>query len=157
MNKLCAFYNSCLRKICNIYWPSKITNNDLYQKTGCTSINVEIKKRRLRWLGHVLRMSQDRIPKVALKWTPLGKRKRGKLKTTWRKTVEMELKEFGLTWGQVQAIAKDDKIRWRRDNVAAPCSTGGSRRRRSPTTLYVHICNNWTLNTSGICVNSARG
>ena len=38
----------------------------------------------------------------------------------------MELKELGLTWGQAQALAKD-KTRWRRDIVAAPCPTGGSK------------------------------
>ena len=118
MNKLSAFHNSCLRKICNMYWPNKITNDNLYQKTGCTSIDVEIKKRRLKWLGHVLRMLHDLIPKVVSRWTPPGEKKRGRPKTTWRRTVEMELKELGLTWGQVQALAKD-KTRWRRDIVAA--------------------------------------
>ena len=39
----------------NILWPDTISNNDLYQKTGCLSIDLEIKKRRLRWLGHVIR------------------------------------------------------------------------------------------------------
>ena len=75
INKVNVFHNSCLRRICNIFWPNKISNNDLYQKTGCTSMDLEIKKRRLRWLGDVLRMSSERIPKVALRWTPAGKRK----------------------------------------------------------------------------------
>ena len=66
------------------------------------------------------------IPKVGSRWTPPGKRKRGRPKTTWRRTVEMELKELGLTWGQAQALAKD-KTRRRRDIVAAPYGTGGSR------------------------------
>ena len=30
---LSGFYTSCLRKICRIYWPQKITNKELYQKT----------------------------------------------------------------------------------------------------------------------------
>lgn len=47
-----------------------------------------IKKRRLRWLGHVLRMLPERIPKVALRWTLAGKRKKGRPKATWRKAVE---------------------------------------------------------------------
>ena len=38
-------------------------------------------------------MSTERIPKVALRWTPAGKRRRGTPKTTWRKTVETELSE----------------------------------------------------------------
>jgi len=82
MNKVNAFHNSCLRRICNIFRAIKISNNDLYQRTGCTSIDLEIKKRRLRWLGYVLRMSPERMPKVALRWTPAGKRKRGRPKTT---------------------------------------------------------------------------
>ena len=46
-------------------------------------------------------MLQDWIPKLALRirWTPPGKGKRGKLKTTWRKTVEMKLKKFGFDSG----------------------------------------------------------
>ena len=50
-------------------------------------------------------MSSERIPKVALGWTPAGKRKRGRPKTTWRKTVETELSEMGLSWGEGQSIA----------------------------------------------------
>ena len=61
---------------------------------------MEIKRRRLRWLGHVLRMDQARIPKVALRWTPPGKRKTGRPKTTWRRTVMAELSEIKLTWGE---------------------------------------------------------
>ena len=38
----------------------------------------------------------------------------------------MELKELRLKWGQAQALVKD-KTLWRRDIVAAPCLTGGSR------------------------------
>lgn len=92
MNKVSAFHNSCLRKlICNIYWPNKISKENLYQITRCMSMDLEITKRQLRWLGHVLRMPQDRIPKVALRWTPPGERKHGRPKTIWRKTVEMKL------------------------------------------------------------------
>ena len=38
-------------------------------------------------------MPPERIPKVGLRWSPAGKRKRGRPKTTWRKTVETELSE----------------------------------------------------------------
>ena len=60
-----------------------MSNVDLYKKTGYNSIVFEIKCLNLKWLGHVLRMNQDRIPRVALKWTPTGKRKRGCPKPTW--------------------------------------------------------------------------
>ena len=90
MAKIDAFHNRCLRKICRIFWPNKISNVDLYKKTGCNSAVLEIKRRRLRWLGHVLRMSQDSIPKVALRWTPPGKRKRGRPKMTWQQKSRAE-------------------------------------------------------------------
>ena len=121
MSKIDAFYNtnSCLRMICNMYWPDKISNESLYRKTG---ISLVIKMRKLRWLGHVLRMSPNRIPKVALRWTPSGKRKRGWPKTTWRRTVITELEEMGLTLGEAQAKAQD-RTQWRQ-LIAALCPTG---------------------------------
>ena len=76
-NDMSKKLNSCLCKICNIYWPNKISIEELYKKTNAKSI--EIKTHRLRWFGHVLRMLSDRMPNVALMWTPPGKRKRGRL------------------------------------------------------------------------------
>ena len=110
MAKIDAFHNGCLSKICRICWPNKISNVDLYKKTGCNSAVLEIKRRQLRWLGHVLRMPGDSIPKVALRWTPPGKRKRGRPKMTWRQTVMAELRETGLSWGEAQASAKDKNL-----------------------------------------------
>ena len=122
MAKIDAFHNRCLRKICRIFWPNEIPNVDLYKKTGCNSAVLEIKRRRLRWLGLVLRMPQDSIPKVALRWTPPGKRKRGRPKMIWKQSVIAELKEMGLSWGEAQASAKDRTL-WR-SIVVALCPTG---------------------------------
>ena len=63
-------------------------------------------------------MSPERITKVALSWTPAGKRKRGWPKTTWRKTDEHELKKMGLSWGE--ATAKD-RDKWKEVIAAALC------------------------------------
>jgi hypothetical protein len=56
-------------------------------------------QKRLRWLGHVLRKPSKDMTKVALRWTPEGKGKRGRPITTWRRTIENEIKEKGYTWG----------------------------------------------------------
>ncbi len=122
MNSLSSFHNGCLRKICKIYWPNKITNIDLWKKTNSCNIILEIRQRRLRWLGHVFRMPEDSITKTALRWTPQGKRKRGRPKTTWRRTIQAELQELGLTWGEAERKAKD-RQGWR-GIVVALCSTG---------------------------------
>lgn len=120
--KMEVFHNRCLRRICQIFWPNKISNNELYKKTGSRSITKEITHRRLRWLGHVLRMEQDHITKVALRWTPPGKRKTGRPKTTWRRTVTQELEQMNLSWGEAQHAARDRMQR--RSLIEALCPIG---------------------------------
>ena len=102
-------------KIYRIFWPNKISIRDLYRKTGCQSVVMEIKRRRIRWLGHVLRI--NRIPKVALRWTPPGKRKPGRPKTTWRRPVMAELSEVKLTSGEAQHAAQN-RAKWKEIVVA---------------------------------------
>ncbi|KAL9985091.1 hypothetical protein ACROYT_G007455 [Oculina patagonica] len=62
------------------------------------------------------------ISKVALRWTPEDKRKRGRQKSTWRRTAEAELQALNLTWEQASRLAKD-RQEWRR-LVNAICATG---------------------------------
>ncbi|XP_055997864.1 uncharacterized protein LOC125647136 [Ostrea edulis] len=106
--KLSSFHNTCLRKICKIYWPKKISNKDLYLKTKQSCMEI---KRRWCWIGHVLQKGED-ITKIALRWTPDGKRKRGRSKETWRRMVEQEMKDIGKTWGEIEKKAKDRQL-WR--------------------------------------------
>ena len=61
--------------------PNIISNKDLLDRTNTKCINQEINQRRLRWLGHVLRMPLTCTAKVALRWTPQGKPPRGRPKT----------------------------------------------------------------------------
>ena len=120
-NKLAAFHNTCLRKICKIFWPNKITNKDLYQLTSQRDIREEIKIRKWKWIGHVFRREKNNISKVSMRWTPAGKRKRGRPKETWRRTVESELKEIGMTWAEAEKKAQDRKL-WR-ELVMALCAS----------------------------------
>ncbi|KAH3865517.1 hypothetical protein DPMN_028556 [Dreissena polymorpha] len=52
-------------------------------------------------------MPPDSLPRVALRWTPQGKRNRGRPKETWRRTVERGLKNRGLTLQTAPATAAD--------------------------------------------------
>ena len=81
--------------ILKIFWPRTISNEELYRRTNTAPLSVEIKKRRWRWIGHMNRMALNAIPRVAVKWTPTGKRKRGRPKLTWRRSVEKEMREVG--------------------------------------------------------------
>ena len=44
---------------------------------------------------------------MKMRWTPAGKRKIGRPKLTWRRSVEKEMREVGWTWSQVQRWATD--------------------------------------------------
>ena len=43
----------------------------------------DIKTRQLQWYGHVQRMEDGRLPKEVMKWSPPGRRQRGRPKLTW--------------------------------------------------------------------------
>ena len=112
LKKLEVFQRKCLRSILRIFWPNVINNKDLYTRTSCSPITEVICRRRWRWIGHVLRMPNTRTAKVALHWTPDGKRKRGRPKETWRRTVEREMKERGWSWNFLEIQARD-RAQWR--------------------------------------------
>ena len=67
-------------------------------------------------------MENNRTPKTALRWTPPGRRNRGRPKTTWRRSVETELKEINLTLGEAEKIAKN-REEWKEIVRAALCPT----------------------------------
>lgn len=120
--KIQTFVNKCLRHILNIRWPEKILNVDLWKRTSQNPIDQDIKKRKWGWIGHTLRKPTDNVTRQALEWNPQGKRKVGRPKQSWRRSVESEVKEAGMTWTQLKRTAKN-RVRWRGD-VAALCSTG---------------------------------
>jgi hypothetical protein len=103
-----AFINKCL----NIRWPERITNTELWRRTNQTPIFQTIKQRKWHWIGHILRRPQNNITKQALDWNPQGKRKRGRPITTWRRTLEAELRSIWLSWGEAKKAAHD-RNKWR--------------------------------------------
>ena len=61
------------------------------------------------------------IPRVAMRWIPDEKRKRGRPKETWRQSVERgQMKMKGRSWGEVVKLAKD-KQQWH-SLVTASCA-----------------------------------
>ena len=72
-----TFQNKCLRQICKIFYPNIISNRDLLDLTKIDKLEIQIKKRRHRLIGHIMRMQNQNIPKVALKWNLLMARETG--------------------------------------------------------------------------------
>ena len=62
--RLNSFHLRCLRRILSIRWQDKIPNTVVLERAGLPSIFMLLSQRRLRWLGHVRRMADGRIPKL---------------------------------------------------------------------------------------------
>jgi len=85
------------RRLLCITWKDKVRNEDIRNQTKLQRMDLIIKERRLRWLGHVLRMECDRIPKQATRWQiDLCTRRAGRPRSNWIDTVSRDLKSFGI-------------------------------------------------------------
>ena len=84
VNKIQTFVNRCLRRIMNVKWSDKVSNNTLWTKTNQLPVEIEIKRRKLRYIGHSLRKPTSSITRQALTWNPQGKIKIGRPRNTWR-------------------------------------------------------------------------
>jgi len=91
--RLEAFHHNCLRKLLNL-------------------LEATVRKRRLRWFGHVKRMEDSRTAKQALNWFPDEKRKRGRLHVTWRDTFWRDIECMDMTWEDV-CLKATDREEWK--------------------------------------------
>ena len=76
----------------------KIRYNIIKQKMNVArSLLDDIKTKQLQCYGHVQRMEEGRLPKEVMKWSPPGRRKRGRPKLTWAEGIRGLMGEKGLT------------------------------------------------------------
>ena len=62
-----------------ISWKDKVSNERVRALTQTEKIDLFIKERRLRWLGYILRMDDNRLPRQGVDWDISGtKRKPGR-------------------------------------------------------------------------------
>jgi hypothetical protein len=118
-----AFENNCLRRILGVTWRDHVRNTTVREVTQQPPITNVIKKRRWRWLGHVLRMGYSENPRRILDFVPPGgHRNRGRPSLTIRRTFDNDLRLAGLSWDDVIKISQD-RVEWRRLTVAL-CASG---------------------------------
>ena len=116
-----VFQNRCLKRTMKIKWHDKISNRELLERANVGRLSEEVRRRRWRFIGHILRQQPDNDCVTALTWTPEGKRKRGQPKTSWRRTVEKESsKAEWQSWREVRTAAQD-RNRWKA-HVEALCA-----------------------------------
>ena len=110
--RLNAAHHRWQRSTLGISWKDRVTNEEVTVRTGQHSMDDILSERRLRWLGHVIRMDHQRIDRQA--WEVPGfKRGPGRLGTNWRSTVNKHLLRMGITWEEVEVTAQN-RSEWHR-------------------------------------------
>ena len=60
----------------------------------------EVTRKQLIWYGHVERMDPTRLPKLIINWKPEGRKKRGRLRRTWKDRIYTAMSERDLRMGE---------------------------------------------------------
>ena len=99
-----------LRAMCGVKLMDKKITKELMEMLGLVeSLEMIAKANAVRWYGHVLRREDGNILRKALDLEVMGKRRRGRPKSTWKRKVEEEVKKLGLE--KEDAL---DREKWRR-------------------------------------------
>ena len=133
MKRFQVFHHRCLRRILKIKWYYHVSNKEVLRRANINPIEVFIRASRLRWFGHVVRMSEERIPRYLLKWIPKhGKRSRGRPRKNWLTCVLEDASIFtgvnNITLDRAEQLASD-RVQWKsliRRNKEFLCGAGHS-------------------------------
>ena len=111
--KLNSFHLRCLRRLFEISWMDKVSNEEVLQRASLPTVSALIKQRRLRWLGHVRRMDDGRIPKDLL-YGEIAEAKRpvGRPKLRFKDVCKRDLKAMGMPADSWEAMA-ENRVVWR--------------------------------------------
>ena len=102
------FHQRCLRKILNISWEDRKTNVSVLQEAKMTSIEAYVIKGQLRWSGHVVRMTDERLPKqIFYSQLKDGKRTKGGQKKRYKDSLKTNLKKCDIDFTNWEETAKN--------------------------------------------------
>ena len=101
INKLMIFERKISKKLLgttrteDVYWRIK-TNQEISDILKEQNIIGFIKKQRLKWFGHVERMTEDNNLKKIKRWNPMSRRRKGRHKSRWEDDVSIDIKDMNL-------------------------------------------------------------
>ena len=108
-----AFHIRCLQCILGVSWKDRIPHTEILCKTNCSSVEATVTQHQLRWLGHVIRMPEERLPrKVLYGQLHLGQRLAGGPKKRYKDQLKTAMKKCGLNPTQLEDTAAQRSI-WR--------------------------------------------
>jgi hypothetical protein len=112
-DRLSAFHTRNLRAILGVTWKDKMTNENLFNITRSRPLSSQLKFNRLRWAGHVHRMTRGRLPHTLLHSVlKEGTRPIGRPRLRYKDVLKRDLRDFNInttTWTSTCS----DRVMWR--------------------------------------------
>ncbi|KAL7834458.1 hypothetical protein SRHO_G00287050 [Serrasalmus rhombeus] len=108
-----TYHQRCLRKILRIRWEDRRTNTSVLEEAHISTITATIAQNQLRWVGHIIRMPDSRLPKQVLySQLAVGKRAPGGQKKRFKDNIKTNLKNCHIELKSWEDAAKD-RMGWR--------------------------------------------
>ena len=114
--RIAAFEMKCLRRILDIKWEEKVSNEKIRAKINQRlskdrpNILSRVKIRQAVWFGHVKRMDEIRLPRIAMNEVIPLKNKPGRARQKW---IDNVLKTVNLTEIDATTLAQESRELWR--------------------------------------------
>ena len=103
----------CLRSLLRITWRDKVPDTEVLRRANSESIHAMLLRSRLRWAGHIYRMSDSRLPKRLLYGElSSGERSVGRPKKRFKDTLKESLGHCGVPHSSWEETA-GDRPAWR--------------------------------------------
>ena len=94
--QLHAFHMSCLRRIVGITRLERVSNAEVLRRCGQQQMQTLLRIYRLRWLGHLGRMEDTRLPKKMLFGKLAGRLPKGRPRKRWQALTAEDLRHTKL-------------------------------------------------------------
>lgn len=89
------------RRSCRVSRLDRLTNEEIKQRMGVEKDTLDyIEEKCLTWYGHVRRADPSRWIAKVTDWSPVGRRKRGRPRRSWRDEVDEGMERRGLEEGE---------------------------------------------------------
>ena len=142
-----------------ISWQDKVTNTDVLSRAGLPNMYTLLRQRRLRWLGHVRRMEDGRIPKdilyILYRELVVGSRTTGHPHLRYKDVCVRDMKAVDIDTMSPGALQLSDRTKWRsalkqhlktgEDKLMTAAADKRARRKEGsssirPETTVTHMC-----------------
>ena len=98
-----------VRYMARVTWESGLSSEEVARECGLGGLEENLRRRRLRWFGHVKRREEDDVLKQVMLLEVEGRRPRGRPRKRWKTCVEGDMRELGVREEDVE-----DREHWRR-------------------------------------------